>query len=173
MKKLLVLLIMLPLLVFGQAQEENRGYKVKVGDKMPAMNLEMLNGERLTNDLLKGKVAVLQFTASWCVVCIKEMPHLEKEVWQAFKNDDFLLVGVDLKEDAEKVEKFAKRVGVTYPMALDIEGNVFESVTLPRAGVTRNIVLNREGEIIFLTRLYDEKEFAEMVKVIKKELQKS
>ena len=105
------------LLIFqtGVAQEsDNRGYRVSVGDTAPSIDLQMLNGTPVTNDSLKGKVVVLQFTASWCVVCRKEMPHLEKEVWQRFKDDDFLLLGVDLKETPEKVQKFINDMGISY-----------------------------------------------------------
>ena len=98
------------------------------------------------------------------------MPHLEKEVWQAFKEDDFVLVGVDLKESPEKVQKFIEETGVSYPIAIDRDGSVFEKFTIPKAGVTRNIVLDRNGKIIFLTRLFDEKEFKEMIAVIEREL---
>jgi peroxiredoxin len=98
------------------------------------------------------------------------MPHLEKEVWQAFKEDDFVLVGVDLKESNEKVQKFIEETGVSYPIAIDTDGSVFEKFTIPKAGVTRNIVLDRNGKIIFLTRLFDEKEFKEMIAVIEREL---
>ena len=51
---------------------------MKVGDEAPKIDLELLDGQLLTNENLKGKVVVIQFTASWCSVCIKEMPHLEK-----------------------------------------------------------------------------------------------
>jgi hypothetical protein len=61
---------------------------------------------------------------------------------------------------------------VTYPIALDTNGYVFEQFTLPKAGVTRNIVLDREGKIIFLTRLFDKKEFNQMIEVIRFELEK-
>ena len=88
----------------NNSKEVSRGYSVKVGDQAPKIDLELLNGQLLTNENLRGKVVVIQFTASWCSVCIKEMPHLEKEVWQKFKNDDFLLVGVDLKEELNIVE---------------------------------------------------------------------
>ena len=103
-----------------------------------------------TNKNLKGKVVVLQFTASWCSVCIKEMPHLESQVWQQFKNEDFILIGIDLKEERKKVEKFIKNTQVTYPFTIDKDGSLFESFTLPNAGVTRNIVLDKTGKIIFL-----------------------
>jgi peroxiredoxin len=150
-----------------QAQNNlNRGYKVTVGDQAPKIDLKLLDGQIVNNENIKGKVVVFQFTASWCSVCIKEMPHLEKEVWQRFKEDDFLLIGVDLMEDLDVVKEFIFNTEVTYPFTIDSDGSFFESFTLPKAGVTRNIVLNQEGKISFLTRLYNEKEFAQMVEHI-------
>ena len=118
------------------------------------------------NENIKGKVVVFQFTASWCSICVKEMPHLEKEVWQRFKNDEFLLIGVDLMEDLEVVNEFILNTKVTYPFTIDSDGSFFESFTLPKAGVTRNIVLDHTGKISFLTRLYNEEEFAQMIEHI-------
>ena len=159
----------------GISQEDpTRGYSVQVGEAAPELNFNLLDdGTSITNKNLKGKVVVLQFTASWCSVCIKEMPHLESKVWQKFKNEDFILIGIDLKEDLEKVNKFRARMKVTYPFTIDIDGSMFESFTLPNAGVTRNIVLDKTGKIIFLSRLYDEKEFEEMVHLIDSELKKA
>ena len=144
----------------------NRGYKVKVGDLAPEINLKLLDGQLVTNESLIGKVVVIQFTASWCSVSIKEMPHLEKEVWQRFKDDDFILIGVDLKEEFQVVEEFINKTKVTYPFTIDKDGSFFESFTLPKAGVTRNIVLDKSGKISFLTRLFDQKEFQEMIEHI-------
>jgi len=154
-------------LMTAQAQNNlNRGYKLKVGDKAPKIDLKLLDGQLINNENIQGKVVVFQFTASWCSVCIKEMPHLEKEVWQRFKNDNFILIGVDLMEDLEVVKEFISKTEVTYPFTIDNDGTFFESFTLPKAGVTRNIVVNQTGKISFLTRLYDEKEFARMIEHI-------
>ena len=151
----------------AQAQNNlNRGYKVKVGDQAPEIDLKLLDGQKINNENIEGKVVVFQFTASWCSVCIKEMPHLEKEVWQRFKNDDFLLLGVDLKEDFNVVKKLIQSTDVTYPFAIDRDGSFFESFTNPGAGVTRNIVIDKTGKISFLTRLFDPKEFQEMIEHI-------
>ena len=150
----------------NNSKEISRGYSIKVGDEAPKIDLKLLDGKLLTNENLKGKVVVIQFTASWCSVCIKEMPHLEKEVWQKFKNDDFVLIGVDLKEELNIVESFIQETEVTYPFAIDKDGSFFESFTNPGAGVTRNIVIDKTGKISFLTRLFDPKEFQEMIEHI-------
>ena len=164
--KFLVLFIFLTCISCAQ-NETNRGYKVKVGDQLPEISLTMLNGEKWTNKDFENKVVVIQFTGSWCGVCKREMPHLEKRIWQKFKNEDFILLGIDIKDTKEKAEAFVKLTGVTYPIAHDPEAEIFSQFTLDGAGVTRNIVVNKKGDIVFLTRLFDEKEFEGMIAKIK------
>ena len=150
---------------------DDRGYIVKVGDMVPQFDLHLLDGTKVPVSSLKGKVVMLQFTASWCGVCRKEMPFIEKDIWLKLKeNPDFALYGIDLKEDAETTAKFAEMIPVTYPITLDLEGKTFELFCAKGAGVTRNIILDREGRIIMLTRLFDESEFNSMVETINAEL---
>jgi peroxiredoxin len=168
MKNALLLTLFVGIAVFGVTQNEtNRGYKIKIGDQLPNLEMEMRNGEVWNNEKLNGKVVVLQFTGSWCSVCRREMPALEEQVWQQFKDEEFLLIGIDTKEAKEKVDVFIEKMGVTYPIAYDPEGKIFSDFTLEGAGVTRNIVVNKNGEIAFLTRLYSEKEFNSMLEKIK------
>ena len=147
--------------------ETNRGYKVSLGDPLPALEMSMRNGEVWTNKNLENKVVVIQFTGSWCSVCRREMPELEEKVWQEFKKEDFLLIGVDTKEPKEKVDLFIDKMKVTYPISYDPDGKIFSDFTIEGAGVTRNIVVDKNGKIVFLTRLYEEKEFNSMIQIIK------
>lgn len=149
-----------------QAQADERGYIVKVGDVMPEFSLTDVDGVTHSNASLEGKTYVLQFTASWCGVCRKEMPHLEKEVWQTFKDRDFILLGVDLDEPAQKVKDFAEAMDITYPIAPDDQGQVFYSIAAPKSGVTRNVVVDENGMIRYLTRLFEPEEFQSMIEVI-------
>ena len=156
-----------------KAKADNKGYIVKVGDMVPDFDLLMLDGSTVNIKELRGKVVMLQFTASWCGVCRSEMPHIESDIWLRLKdNPEFALYGIDLKESAETTAEFAKSIPVTYPLTLDPEGERFALFCDKGAGVTRNIILDREGRIIMLTRLYDENEFASMVRLINEELAK-
>lgn len=146
---------------------ESRGYIVKVGDKSPKIKKMMLDDGTLTGSKdWKGKVVMLQFTASWCGVCIKEMPHIEKEVWQEWKDDGLVVIGIDRDEPLETVLKFKEKTGVSYPLALDPGAEIFQKFAEEKAGVTRNIIIDKKGKIAFLTRLYDPVEFEEMKQVI-------
>ncbi len=165
MGRKITILFLVSHFIFG-IDPDDRGYIVKVGDPCPDFSLTMIDGKSLSLNNIKGKVVVLQFTASWCSVCRKEMPHLETEVWQRFKDEDFILIGVDRDEPLDVVKKFADEMKVTYPMALDPGAEIFGLFADKKAGVTRNIVLDQNGKIVFLTRLFEEKEFNQMIDVI-------
>ena len=143
------------------------GYIVKIGQQVPDFSMTAIDGKTVKIDDLKGKVVMLQFTASWCGVCRKEMPHIEADIWKKYKsNQNFELYGIDLDEPLEKVEKFAKEIPVTYPLALDPKGSIFYQFAEKGAGVTRNVIIDKSGKIVYMTRLYKEEEFQEMKKVI-------
>jgi len=147
---------------------DERGYIVSVGEKAPDFTMEYSTGEKVKLSDLRGQVVVLQFTASWCSVCRQEMPHLEKDVWQAFKDKGVTLIGVDRDEPLETVIAFQKKMGTTYPLALDPGANIFGLFADKNAGVTRNVVIDQEGNIMFLTRLFEQVEYQQMLKVIEK-----
>ena len=142
-------------------------YIVKVGQQIPDFSMTTTDGKTIRVADLKGKVVMLQFTASWCGVCRKEMPHIEAEIWKEHKNNpNFALFGIDLDEPKEVVEKFAKQIPITYPLALDPKGGIFYQFAEKGAGVTRNVIVDKTGKIVFMTRLYKEEEFQEVKKVI-------
>jgi peroxiredoxin len=142
-------------------------YIVKVGQQIPDFSMTTTDGKTIHVADLKGKVIMFQFTASWCGVCRKEMPHIEADIWKKYKDNlNFALYGIDLDEPVEKVKEFAKQIPVTYPLALDPKGSIFYQFAEKGAGVTRNVIVDKTGKIVFMTRLYKEEEFQEMKKVI-------
>jgi len=148
--------------IINRPAVDSRGYKVSIGDKVPDLKLNMIDGKILNLSKLLGQVVVLQFTASWCSVCIQEMPHLEKDIWLPFKDEGLMLIGIDRDEPLEVVKKFKEQTGITYPLALDPGANHFSKFAHKNAGVTRNIVIDKKGNIAFLTRLFEKDEFDAM-----------
>lgn len=142
-------------------------YIVKVGDMAPDFTLEMIDGSKFTLSEQRGKVVMLQFTAGWCGICRKEMPHIESEIWQPNKdNKNFVLVAVDREETKEEILAYIEKVGTTYPVAMDTNADVFASYALRNSGITRNVLIDRDGKIVFLTRKFEQEEFDALVKKI-------
>jgi len=172
-KRYLICLIItfVSLISFSQDKKVNgEGYIVKVGEKAPEFVIKEAGGKSYKLSDLKGKVVMLQFTASWCSVCRTEMPIIEKEIWLEKKSSGLVVIGIDRDEPADKVLKFKKDISVTYPLALDHGAEIFGLFADKEAGVTRNVIIDRSGKIIFLTRLFDRKEFDRMKKAIFDEL---
>lgn len=141
-------------------------YLVKVGDMAPDFEIKEAGGKSYRLSDLRGKVVMLQFTASWCGVCRTEMPFIEKEIWIPGKESGLAVIGIDRDEPLDKVVRFAQDMKISYPLALDPGAGIFGLYALKEAGVTRNVVIDRTGRIIFLTRLFDRDEFDQMKKII-------
>jgi len=167
------LLLILPIVCMGViacmpnikstlTEPDERGYIVKVGDKVPNIEMTLTDGAVTSLKELRGKVVVLQFTASWCGVCRREMPHIEKDIWLPHKDKDLVIIGVDRDEPLEKALQLAEQTGITYPIALDPGAEIFGKFASKKSGVTRNVVIDRKGKIAFLTRLFDPVEFKAM-----------
>lgn len=149
------------------AEADSTGYIVRVGETAPDFTITLTDGKQVSLSSLRGKVVMLQFTASWCGVCRKEMPFIEKDIWLKHKgNADFALIGIDRDEPLDKVLAFAKSTGVTYPLGLDPGADIFAKYALRESGITRNVLIDKEGKIVKLTRLYNEEEFASLVQMI-------
>ncbi len=125
MKKVLIIIFSIFLASDCLNSQEKKVYKddyiVKTGDQAPDFVINEAGGKSYKLSDLRGKVVMLQLTASWCSVCRKEMPFIEKEVWIPGRESGLAVIGIDRDEPLEKVLKFKKDIGVTYPLALDPE----------------------------------------------------
>jgi len=155
--------------VFGQA--DDRGYIVELGDIAPSFSVMLDDSTQFNLEDHRGKIVMLQFTASWCSVCRKEMPYIESEIWQEHLEDKFVLIGLDRDEPLEKVLQLKESTAVSYPLGLDDNADVFGLFANKKSGVTRNVIIDENGKIIMLTRLFDREEFDEMKACISKAIE--
>ncbi len=160
-------MILLVLAGLSAQNVDERGYIVKIGDIAPEFRMKLTDGSVVKLSDLRGKVVMLQFTASWCGVCRREMPHIEKDIWLKYKdNPNFALLAIDRDEPLETVIEFAKSTGITYPIGLDHNADIFTLYADRKAGITRNVIIDKIGKIVMLTRLFNEEEFGKMKNLI-------
>jgi peroxiredoxin len=167
-KRITILGMVLLILAGLSAQNvDERGYIVKIGDTAPEFSMKLTDGSVVKRSDLRGKVVMMQFTASWCGVCRREMPYIEKDIWLKHKdNPNFALLAIDRDEPLETVIEFAKSTGITYPIGLDPNADIFALYADRKAGITRNVILDKTGKIVMLTRLFNEEEFGKMKNLI-------
>ena len=119
--------------------------KISPPVKAKDFTLEDLEGSLVSLKDFQGKVVFLNFWATWCPPCRAEMPAMEK-LWQKFKEEDFVILAVDLREGKEKVGSFMKENGYTFPVLLDSRGEVANTYGI--TAVPTTYLLDPEGRTV-------------------------
>ena len=89
--------------------------------RLPDFELPLLDGGgTLSSSDLRGRPAVLNFFASWCVPCREEAPLLEK-TYKEYKQEGVQFVGVNLEDTEEAARDFVDEFGITYPVIKDYD----------------------------------------------------
>jgi peroxiredoxin len=96
---------------------------MKDNEPTPEFSLATPQGKKISLKDFRGKVVFLNFWASWCVPCREEMPAMEK-LYQEYKDKNFVVLAVDVKDRKEDALNFVKELRLTYPIAFDPEGQV-------------------------------------------------
>ena len=95
-----------------------------VGNPAPDFALEDLSGRTVRLSALRGRPVLINFWATWCPPCLKEMPEIER--FYARYRDRLEVLGVDLAEPRERVEAFVRQGGYSWTFLLDTTGRVTE-----------------------------------------------
>jgi peroxiredoxin len=126
----------------------------------PEFRLKDLSGKTWTFSELRGKVVLINFWATWCPPCRKEMPDLDS-LYARFGSKDFVVLGISDEKGAE-VEPFIHERKISFPVLLDPERKVNEMFVVD--GIPRSFVYNREGKLVAQSiDMRTQKQFLEML----------
>ncbi|GEM_PF-1776011 len=115
------------------------------GQRAPNFRLENAAGEAVSLDDHLGQPLLINFFASWCENCKEEMALLDEA-----NSEEITVIGINLREGPETVERLAEETGATFPLLLDRNGKVTRAyrvtnlpvtVALDSSGIVRDFVL--------------------------------
>ncbi|MEO1943156.1 MAG: TlpA disulfide reductase family protein, partial [Candidatus Thioglobus sp.] len=116
----------------------------------PKLELESILGESIDLKDYRGKVVLINFWASWCKPCVKEIPSLVRLKDERMKGEDFEILTVNIGEDKDTINEFVIKVKFDLPILLDKDGiavNDWKVYAYPS-----NFILDRYGEIRYAYR---------------------
>lgn len=117
-----VLLIGLGVMIFN-AFKSTGAPIVEMNRPAPNFTLAAMGGGDLQLSDFKGKVVLLNFWATWCEPCVREMPAMQA-VYEEYRDKGFEILAVNLGQDEGTVRRFIESVGGKFPVVYDITGGV-------------------------------------------------
>lgn len=163
MKRILILLWLFPFILNAQNSE------VGEGDMALDFSFSLTKDKQAQLSDFRDKHVVIVFFATWCSYCIKELPHVEEDIWQAYKdNSDVVLLVFGREHTWDEVNAFKEKKQFTMPMYPDPERDVFSKFA--RQSIPRTYLISKEGEIVKKQVGFNEESFNVILETLKAEI---
>lgn len=134
----------------------------KEGQPAPDFTYEPGNGQTQKLSGLKGKVVWITFFATWCGPCRKELPHLQKDVYEKFGNrTDFELLVIGREHSWEEINKFKKEQNFNLPFYPDPKREIFSKYATQN--IPRNFIIDKTGKIVVSSVGFNDVEFQKYI----------
>ncbi len=133
-------------------------------EHLPSFTVTDLNGQGISPATIKGKVALIDFWATWCPPCRKEIPHFN-QLYAKYRKQGLIVVGLALDDKAAEVRTFIRQMPIDYPVALastELQQQFGGIEVYPTA-----FLVDREGRVVkkYLGYIYPD-EFNQDVKAL-------
>lgn len=103
------------------------------------------NAGTLSRRDFEGRVAIVNFWATWCQPCEQEMPAMQR-LYARLPRDRFELIAISIDEEPEKLAAFVERYGITFPIGTDPGKQV--ATAYQTTGVPESLLVDRDGRIV-------------------------
>ena len=154
-KKLIAIIIMLLVVVPhatfcfpSVSQAQATAMKIKIGQKAPDFALKTTTGEEITlSDYFGKKVVMLEFWATWCNICVAEIPNLIKN-YDRFKDQGFEILAITLQAgDDEEIARVIRESGISYPVLIDDRLKVATKIYGLAGPIPLKVIIGADGVV--------------------------
>lgn len=121
--------------------------RTHVGDQAPQFTVKTLDGQTIDIAALKGKLILIAFWATWCPACQQEIPRLEGEIWQPFKNSGLVMAAIAREQTEADIRAYLKEHPLTMPFAADTSRAIYAKFATQ--DIPRCYLIGRDGRIAY------------------------
>jgi peroxiredoxin len=169
MKKILLITLFLTSLNILSQEDYMKSSLVQLNETAPEFSFTTNDGKTVKLSDYKGKVILINFFATWCGPCMKEMPYIQKDLWEKLKNNDtFIIMSFGRDHSQEEVNKFIESKKFTFPIFADKDKSIYNLFATKY--IPRNYLIDSNGKVIYASTGFSEKEFEELKATINKHL---
>jgi thiol-disulfide isomerase/thioredoxin len=139
------------------------------GVAAPSFQLDSAAGKAVNLADYKGQVVLLNFWASWCGPCRKEMPILE-QLHKQYKSKGFTMVGVNVEPNSADAVNWLKSTPVSFPILFDRDSSVSKLYRVQ--GMPNTVIVDRNGKVRYVHRGYkpgEENEYLDQIRTLIRE----
>lgn len=144
-----------------------------VAGELPApaadFSLPSRAGQSVSLAGLRGQVVLINFWATWCGPCRKEMPLLE-QIQKKYAPLGFTMLGINVEEDTTQMEAFLGDVPVSFPVLLDPANRVSKLYDV--AAMPSTVIIDRKGNVRYIHQGYqagDESRYQDVIRQLIRE----
>ncbi len=159
----------LPLLFPLLAKGADEADLAKVGQEAPSFKVTTLDNKPFSLETCRGKVVLVHFFATSSGPCVMEMPLLDKEVWQKYKDQGLVFIAIGRQHTNDELARFQNEKKFTFPLAGDPKREVFAKYA--RANIPRNYLINKQGRIVYQSMGYSDDMVAEISAAVQQALE--
>lgn len=112
----------------------------------PSFTLKDIDDKTHKLEDYRGRVVVVNFWATWCPPCRREMPSME-QAWHKLKQHNIEMLAINVGEDADTIFTFTADYPVTFPLLMDRDSSVISA--WPVKGLPTTFVVDKQGQIVY------------------------
>lgn len=143
-------------------------FRTTVGQQVPEFQMTTVEGQQFSISDLKGKIVLINLFGTRCRECLKKLPKLNERLAQRLDPDKFILLTVGCTDDMESLKAFSNSHDYNTTYVPDPEQDIFE--LFAEFELPRNIVLDKNGKIIFQAYGQNHTPFENMISLIKRKV---
>lgn len=163
---LFVIFLFSGVVVYGQNTSDiDKTLLLTKNQTVPGFKFEISKGKVVSINDYKGKIVLINFFATWCAPCRKELPLVQEQIWNKHKeNPKFAMLTFGREQSWDEVLKFGIDMNFSFPLLPDLKRKVyglFATEIIPRS-----FLIDESGKIIYLSTGFEETHFNELKNLI-------